>query len=243
VTAPESPVAAQPEAARLGTASIQPATPIVAGSRGTWRVTFTCGPQGIATGGGLRFYTDSDTDWGVPQVHDAAGAEYLTVAAPAASMVGLKILDEKQVALLVLGAPLRPGDSVTLTIGDRSGGGPGSRAQTFAEPRRAFLVDVDGDGTGRWTPIPEPPRVAVVGGAAERLTVVAPSTVRPGEPFGVLVRAIDAWGNPAQTWEGVAELSGGALELPESRHAFGAADGGVWWLDGCRVTAPGVYRI
>jgi hypothetical protein len=243
MTAPESPVAPAPDAASLGTATLDPATPIVAGAYGTWHLTFVCGARGVATGGGIRVHTDSDTDWGTPQVHDPAEAEYLTVAGPPAAALGLKVGDGASVVLTVFGAPLAPGTSVTLTVGDRSGGGPGSRAQTFAESRRAFLVDVDPDASGRWTPLLDPPRLAVVGGQAERLVVVAPSTVPPGEPFRVLVRAVDAWGNPAHTWEGTVTLAGGAVVLPETAHAFAAGDGGVWWLEGCSVATPGVHRI
>src|SRR5688572_30167855 len=196
MTAPESPITAPPDAAGLGTAAIDPATPVVAGAIGTWRLTFVCGARGIATGGGIRLYTDSDTDWGIPQLHDPAGPEYLTARGPAAGSLGLRILDEKSVGLTVFGSPLVAGDAITLTIGDRSAGRPGSRAQTFAEPRRAFLVDVDPDGTGHWIPIANPPAIAIVGGEATGLVIVAPSTVNVGERFRVLVRAVDPWGNP-----------------------------------------------
>jgi hypothetical protein len=243
MTAPESPVAPPPGSALLGAATIEPATPIVAGDYGTWRLTFRCGARGIAAGGALRIHTDSDTDWGIPQLHDPARAEYLTCAGPAPAAVGLKIVDEKSVVLTVFGSPLRAGDVVTLTIGDRSGGGPGSRAQTFAEARRAFLVDVDVDGAGRWTPILDPPHLAIVGGPVVGLVVVAPSTVRTGEPFSLLVRTVDAWGNPAPSWKGTVTLTGSALALPETQHTFAARDGGVWWLDGCIVAAEGTHRV
>lgn len=255
MTVPESPVAPPPDARDLGTAVLDPAAPIVAGSFGTWRLTFTCGPRGVATGGGIRVHTDSDTDWAVPQMHNPAGAEYLTVDGPPEASIGVKFSDGRSVTLTVYGAPLAAGASVTVTIGDRSDGGPGSRAQTCAEPRRAFLVDVDVDGSGRWTPIPDPPNVPIVGGPAERLVVVAPSTVQPGESFRVLVRAVDAWGNPAQSWEATITLSDGSngtgsagntrsrVHLPETTRRLSFTDGGVWWIDGCCVGQPGQYRL
>ena len=243
MTVPESPVPPPPGASRLGTASLDPATPIVAGSYGTWRLTFTCGPRGVATGGGVRIHTDSDTDWGVPQLHDPAAAEYLTAAGPDAAALSLTVLDGKSAVLTVHGAPLAPGQRVAVVFGDRSGGGPGSRAQTFAESRRAFLVDVDADGAGRWTPLPDPPRVAVVGGPPERLVVVAPSTVRPGEPFPLLVRAVDAWGNPAAGWAGTVALAAPGIALPQVSHTFSPAGAAVWWLESCAARRPGVHRV
>ncbi|HEX2326955.1 MAG TPA: hypothetical protein VHQ00_16265 [Chloroflexota bacterium] len=261
MSAPESPLAPPPGAGDLGSATIEPGGPVVAGSYGTWRLTFRCAGRGagggeeqgrlagggIATGGRVRLYTDSDTDWGRPQVHDPAGAEYLSVEGPPAAVLGLTVVDEKSLVVTVLGAPLAPGDAFTLTIGDRRGGGPGSRAQTFAEARRVFRLDVDPDGSGQRTPLPAPPHLAIVGGQAERLVLVAPSTVLPGEPFRLLVRAVDAWGNPAHSWAGTVTLrragGEGGLRLPQTAHDFGPQDGGVWWLEGCTVAAPGLYRL
>ena len=42
----------------------------------------------------------------------------------------------------------------------------------------------------------------VVGGALHRLVAVAPTTVRPGEPFDALVKAEDVWGNPCERFDG-----------------------------------------
>ena len=49
MTVPESPYSRLP-ARPTGTASLDPAIPIVAGSYGTWQLTFTCGPRSVATG-------------------------------------------------------------------------------------------------------------------------------------------------------------------------------------------------
>ena len=127
------------------------------------------------------------------------------------------------------------------------GGGPGSRAQTFAEARRVFRVDVDADGSGR---LDAPPRSAAAGhrGGPGRAPGRSspPPPCRPGEPFRLLVRAVDAWGNPAHSWAGhghPARRRTRALRLPQTAHDFGPGDGGVWWLEGCTVAAPGLYRI
>ena len=72
-----------PEAdAGLGRVALRPDEDILAGSVGTWQLTYTAGEDGIRVGGGLRLSTDTDTDWGIPQVTDPTAAEYLTVTAP-----------------------------------------------------------------------------------------------------------------------------------------------------------------
>jgi hypothetical protein len=235
------------EAGRYGTATITPADPVVAGSIGTWRLTYAAGPQGIAGGGRLRVYTECDTDWGLPQFDDPAGAEYTTCHAPDGVTTTVLLADDKGSLTVTLGGrALAPGERLVLTYGDRSGGGPGSRAQTFAEARRFFWVDVEdgppGGRAGRVT-LPDSPSLAVVGGAAAGLVVVAPSTVAVGAPFRLLVRAVDAWGNPAAAYRGTVGLRADGVDLPQPLHAFAAADGGVWWLDGCAAGRAGVLTV
>jgi hypothetical protein len=237
---------AQPvEPGAYGTATIEPAGPVAAGSYGTWRLSYVAGPAGLAPGGRLRVYTECDTDWGLPQFDDPAGAEYLTARAPHGVTLTILLEDDKgRLGLTLGGRALAPGEAVVLTYGDRSAGGPGSRAQTFAEARRYFWVDVEdgAPGGGRVT-LPDSPSLAVVGGAAAGLVVVAPSTVVRGAPFRLLVRAVDAWGNPAAPYRGTVSLRAAGVDLPESEHTFGAADGGVWWLEGCTARRAGVLTV
>ena len=40
----------------IGSIVLQPSGPIVAGSRGTWKLIYTVGPSGIEVGGGLRIF-------------------------------------------------------------------------------------------------------------------------------------------------------------------------------------------
>ena len=67
---------------QYGTAALEPAGQAIAGAYGTWRLAYTVGASGIAVGGAIRIFTESDTDWGMPQVTDPAQAEYMTVAGP-----------------------------------------------------------------------------------------------------------------------------------------------------------------
>ena len=87
-----------------------------------------------------------------------------------------------------------------VTYGDRTGGSPGTRAQTFLEAKRYFWVAVDAEGDGGFVTLAAPPSLSIVGGAAVKLVVIAPSTVTAGTPFSLLVRAEDQWGNPAAAY-------------------------------------------
>ncbi len=226
-----------------GHATLAPDAEIVAGSHGTWKLTYTAGLKGVAPGGRIRVYTESDTDWGIPQFQDPAGADYMTVEAPEKARVGVLTQSVTSLVVLVRGQGLKPGEKVILTYGDRSGGGPGSRAQTFLEAKHFFWVAVDADGSSAYTRLPDPPCVSIVGGPADQLVVIAPSTASVGNPFRLMVKAEDAWGNPSAEYTGTVELLADGVEIPEQSLRFDRGHNGVRWIEGCAPSQPGVYRI
>ncbi|MAG34836.1 MAG: hypothetical protein CL878_01080 [Dehalococcoidia bacterium] len=227
-----------------GRATLDPASDVLAGSYTTQRLTYIVGEKGVASGGRIRVSTDSDTDWAFPQFHDPTAPDYMTVEAPSDARVSIMVVGVQSVLLVIRGRALSPGERLVLTYGDRTGGSPGTRAQTFLEDQRYFRVAVDADGGGTFVTLAEPPSLSIVGGPAVKLEAVAPSTVVAGNPFPLLVRAEDAWGNPAAPYRGSVELqapSGSAC--PVQRYTFDAEDGGVHRFEGCRVSEPGVYKI
>lgn len=228
---------------RYGAATIEPAGRVIAGAYGTWRLRYTVGASGIAEGGAVRVSTDSDTDWGIPQVADPSQADYLTVQAPAGAGVAVLVEEIKSLLLRVQGRGLRPGETVAVTYGDRSGGGPGSRAQTFLEEKRYFRVAVDAGGDGQFSPLPNAPYVTIVGGEAARLVAVAPSTVVKGEPFRLLVRVEDVWGNPSADYRGTVALRADGVRIPDNTLTFQPGDHGVRVVAGCQASGGGTHRI
>ena len=226
-----------------GEVRLEPRDKVVAGSYRTWTLTYTAGKKGIAPGGRIRIYTDSDSDRGTPQMDDSAGADYLTIEAPQAARIGVLVQSVLSVTLVVNGRALQPGEQVAVTYGDRSEGGPGFRSQTFQEARHYFWVDVDTAGDGNIVTLPEPPYLIIVGGTAEKLVVTGPSMVLAGEQFQIQIRAEDAWGNPASAYRGTVAIQSGNVRVPTERLAFGAADKGVQWIEGCTVTQTGIHRL
>lgn len=230
---------------QLGSAALEPGGITVAGSYGTWRLSYTAGAVGIAKGGALKIYTESDTDWGIPQLTAPSQAEFLTVAGPSGVLLDVLVEEIKSLRVRVRGRALRPGKTVTVTYGDRSGGGPGSRAQTFLEAKRYFWVAVDAAGDGTFVTLENSPHLSIVGGEAVRLVAVAPSTVVSGEPFRLLIRAEDKWGNPADAYAADLVVDGAGINIPESgqRLTFQASDHGVRAIEGCRMSTPGTHKI
>ena len=95
------------------------------------------------------------------------------------------------VTIDVLDDSLAEGDTVTLTLGDRSEGSRGIRAQTFCQESFESRVAVDWCGTWVYERVPSP-QVPITNGTAHKLVVVAPSETIAGEETWVGVKAEDA---------------------------------------------------
>src|SRR5215831_15008810 len=201
----------------VGKASISPAGPVVAGQLGTWTITYEVGAYGYDEFARLKIASRFASDWGTPQFTDAKGANYTTVRLESRCPTTVAHLAWeprgyvrpwfKCLVVSIRDGSLYPGDRIHVTIGDRSGGGPGSRAQTFRERGCELRLLVDPFGTELYSALVPSPQLDVVGGSLHRLVVVAPTTVLPGESFEALVKAEDVWGNPCERFEGVVTLA------------------------------------
>jgi hypothetical protein len=211
-------------------------------------LTYEVGAYGYDERARLKIASRFASDWGRPQFTDPHGANYTTIrletkCATAVASLGFEPRGQvrpwfKCLVASVADGSLYPGDRIHITLGDTSGGGPGSRAQTFRERGCEWRVFVDPFGTELYEPLAGSPVVDVVGGALHRLVVVAPTTVRAGEPFDALVKAEDVWGNPCERFEGEVALCGGVEGLPSGvRWRSGAV--AVTRLSGLRLRAVG----
>ena len=227
----------------FGSARLDPPDDVIAGSRRTWRLTYTAGNHAIRPGGRIRIYCDSDTDRALPQFGDPSGPDYTTVTTPDGVFADALAPNYKVLILTLHGRDLRPGEQLVVTYGDTSSGSPGFRSQTFLENRHTFDISVARSTEDPLHPLPESPAQRIVGGDIDRLVVVAPSTAVVGRPFRLLVRAEDPWGNPASLFRSRVTLTSDAVKLPQSEIEFTEAEGGVRWLDDCRPSKTGRATI
>lgn len=235
--------------APYGWAAISPEDPVVAGQMGTWKITYHAGRYGVDDGGVIKIAWRDVSDWQAPQFSDPKAPGYATVETT--GPVRLRPSFEKQryvrpwrlcVTIDVLDDSLAEGDTVTLTLGDRSGGGPGIRAQTFCKEDFEFRVAVDWCGTWVYERVPSP-SVPIISGSAHALVVVGPSETALGDQTWLGVKAEDVWGNPSRGYKGNVHIDGGGLEgLPEI-FSFTAQDKGVKRFAGIKAPKEGVYRV
>ena len=233
----------------VGRASITPADPVVAGQLGSWTITYEVGAYGYDEFARLKIASRFASDWGSPQFTDPAGANYATVRLKSRSPTTVAALSWeprgyirpwfKCLVVAIRDGSLYPGDKIHVTIGDRSGGGPGSRAQTFRERGCEFRLLVDPFGTDLYSVLEPSPQLDIVGGGIHRLVVIAPTTVRPGEPFEALVKAEDVWGNPCERFAGEVNLTvkGAPLEGLPNETTFRRGEFAVATLSGLRIAS------
>ena len=234
----------------VGRAWITPDGPVVAGQHGTWTLGYEVGAYGYDERARLKIASRFASDWGTPQFTDPRAVNYTTVrlesrCATAVAQIGFEPRGQvrpwfKTIVVSVADGSLHPGDRILITLGDVSGGGPGSRAQTFRERGCEWRFFVDPFGTELYAVLEASPRIDVVGGVFHRLVAVAPTTVRAGEAFDALVKAEDVWGNPCERFEGAVELRAGAgLEALPSSVKFHAGEVAVARLAGLRLAEAG----
>ena len=196
---------AEPEA--LGSLTARTG-PYEAGTLATISQTWTAGSRGMAMGGGVWVARHFQTLYGEFQTEDPAGEGYVSVASSDADAVfevdsilasgahgGFRAPAEALVFRVAQGA-VDPGETVTVTYGDTSAGGPGLRITTVSGESVPLPLYVDIDGSGDWFMLPLQP-FTIVGTRATGVHGFAPSVVTAGEPFEVSVRAEDAWFNRA----------------------------------------------
>ena len=235
--------------ALYGWAEIEPAIPIVAGSVGTWRITYHVGRYGVDDGGVVKFAWRDVSDWAAPQFDNPSAPEYATVSTTGPASLRAKF--EKQryirpwrlcVTVDVFDDSLSEGDSITLILGDTSGGSPGSRAQTFCKEAFEFRVAVDWCGTWVYTEVPSP-KIPIISGPPHRLVVLAPSETTSDEETWIGVKAEDLWGNPSTGYTGTVQIdTGGLTGLPET-YQFQSTDRGVHQFEGVKAPKTGIYRV
>ena len=222
----------------------------------TWTLVYTAGPAGVEPGGGIRVGLRHVLNWTPPQTGDPKAAGHF--AAKAAGGAPVKIFIPKKrhhffgpyfawqnmVEVTLPERGLEPGQTLRLTYGDRSGGGPGTRIQPFDETNFVFKCYVDAPGKGDYLPLANSPSIRIVAAAPRRLSLVMPSDAVAGRPTWCIVRAEDRYGNPAMRYRGTVRLhsSDTSAELPGA-FTFTEADGGAHCFEKVTLRATGSHTV
>ncbi|MCL4402087.1 MAG: DUF3604 domain-containing protein, partial [Acidobacteria bacterium] len=133
---------------------------------------------------------------------------------------------------------LRPGDTVAITFGDRSGGSRGYRMQSFGNDQVLLPLYFDLEAKGLYL-TPLWPAFQVQGKAASAVRVTAPSIVRPGEKFEIYIHNEDDRCNRAAGPMPAYEVTANGRPI---RQVAAGADAVVTLKD-IQLDSPGTYRF
>ena len=237
-------------------------TAVTAGEWLELQAIYEVGAAGLADGAGLKLVFRFYSDWGLFQTTDPQAANYVSVVyeprpeLPGESPATVRALKvrfdqkgherpfQKAVIVDVVDGYLKPGDRVVLRLGDRRYGGPGTRAQTFAEEAFCFRVFVDPVGASRFAAVPGELQLRIVAGPAECAVLLTPRLSRPGCDVPVTLRYEDRWGNLARgASEPTLELWPAGSRQPVLRRRLELAPDGAWTRTSVRLPKPGHYRL
>ncbi len=190
----------------MGKSTLVPNDPVEAGSWTSHVLTYTAGKFGIDDQGGVRLQMRTHCDQSKLQVTDPTAPGYLTVEATNGAKLEVAISQRRNIrpwgicVTVVCLRYLAPGDQLIFRIGDTREGGPGIRAQTFCESGLMYKISVDAFATFDHIPLPDEAQatVPIVPGPPALYKVLAPTLRRPDEPFRVILKAEDRWGNATQ---------------------------------------------
>lgn len=213
----------------------------VVSTPGRWTLVYEAGPDGIAVGGMLYLQVSPFWDWSTPQVEetDAPGFTEVSTSAPGIELFAAT-LDRQLLGIEIQGRPLGEGERIQIVYG---AGPAGAYADRMAERGSQFWIAVDGDGDGVRKLIEHSPTIDVLPGPPAQLSLLVPSTARPGQAVLLHIAVLDAVGNAGVS--AVGELSlhplPSGLEGPETIR-LAESDRGVAIVT-LVAREPGVYRI
>jgi hypothetical protein len=242
---------------------------------GSWQeilLEITIGSSGLADGGAVKATFKFYSDWALFQTGDPLAANYVTAEYQARPLLpgetpasvqslacrfdqkGHERPFQKAIIIDVVDGYVNAGDRITLRLGDRRFGGPGTRVQSFAEREFRFRCYIDPLGTSRYAAIPGDIVLDIAPGPPARLLITTPRMVRPGIPCPAFIRAEDEWGNACVDLDAHIALTislDGGQHAPH-QHAFPRAGWSVVRFDdlptahegelALRASLPGVPR-
>ena len=233
-----------------GSARLEGNDPVRIRSFQTFRLIYTVGKFGLDDTGGLKIVQRFTNDGGRWQTADPTAMNYVTAEASNGTALDLDVERlghqrpwDRSMCITLVKGHMREGDTITITFGDTSGGGPGLRMQTFCESAHEFRVLVDACATRHYMPLAERPSVKVLPEKPHSWRAILPSLRTPGSEFTLGLRADDIWGNPSDLAEGTYNLTaeGPIAGLPDTV-TFRAGERAVK-ITGLKATEPGTIRV
>lgn len=237
----------------VGAVSVAPKRQSIEVGRRYWlEVTYTAGPSGVKTGGALRFKlpglilkndsrgpvscSNPDVEW------EASNHLPMVDGKPCFEFNSINYL-----FVSIRKGELFEGDSITVRYGASSVSGV-SAATWACEWPVEVAGDIDGRRSAPWSGfqlVPNPPLLTFVHGRPFRMEVFVPSYVGVDEPFRVVSRVMDRYGNLVEDFTGTVALQArcGDDQIDLGERSFEPRHRGVMTVEFPGFNEPGVYRV
>jgi hypothetical protein len=224
----------------------------------TFRFCYVAGKAGMKPGGGIRIGLRHQLLWSAFQTEEPAADGFvsahlsanrtLTVRIPQKGVFNDFFLPyfpwQNMMEIKVPEPGLLPGDTLFVTIGDKTKGSRGILIQPIDEFPCVFKCYVDVSGENQYLPIRDNPSVNIVASEPYRMNVVIPSDAVKGEPTWALVRVEDKFGNPAVNYRGTVSLSSSEpRSFKKIRHTFKTSDKGVHRFENIVFLTEGIFTL
>jgi hypothetical protein len=187
---------------RMGTITLAPRGPFVAGAHVELTLVYTAGTFGIDDTGMVKISWRTTSDMSKPQFDKPQAANFTTVEASNGARLEvwfdrLNVRPFANTLLIRVGRGyLRAGDTLTIRFGDRRQGSPGYRLQTNVEANVELKTSIDAFATYEFCELTVQPSFDLVAGPAASWKAILPSLAVAGQPFRLGIVAEDRWGNP-----------------------------------------------
>lgn len=226
--------------------------PIRVGDVGTWSFAYHVGASGIDDGGRIWLLPNIVSDWRL-QTNEPTEPNYVTATTSGKARLVLRT-DRRHagprpywggIEVTVRDGSLGPGDTVTIIIGDRSGGSIGAHAPSIAPSSVAEMrFAVDPLNSNVAVRVANSPLAPIEPGPPVRIEAIWPSEVRAGAETWLLVKAKDQGGNAAKGYRGTIRLEIDATidGLPDT-YQFTADDEGFHRFRLRHAAESGSYAV
>lgn len=236
---------------------------VVAGEWTELQLTYEVGGSGLADGAWLKLAFKFYSDWALFQTSNPIAANYISAEYHAGELVsgqspatvqGLKVrFDQKgherpfqkTVIIDIVDGYLNPGDRIIIRLGDRRQGGPGTRVQSFVEKDFQFRLFIDPLGSSKFAEVPGDVLLDIVPGEPLGLQIITPRLVNSDEPFDIIVRADDSWGNTCRnlSLRGNLYLHGPDNEVRDLPFILSEQGWAVVRLSNIKLANPGEWTL
>ncbi len=222
-----------------------------AGERGRWLLRFILS-EAVPGGTELRLLFHGGRNvkgaWQGIQIDNPRTEGFVAVRRRSGEPIGpLAMQAPGEVSFQAPAAGLAKDGCLEVLLGDQAG----IVAPELTLPSKMFLLFVPLPPEASRAPSsnPEPPKriagaclIHVIGGDLDHLRVYAPSQVQTGQPFNVLVRPEDRFGNVASQRPGELHVQNGDESVSVGRRADSDASS-CCMLEGRVLDDPGVFRL